>query len=1549
MSNYQQKTLAQLQDSKVTAALQSPPSQVASSKAVQRPALGKAVAGEQMLQEAVLDSAEQDGSAGSGQALEDEASAALPAQGFDAASEFESNSSLPVPGQGGGVDHASLSPSLQPSLQEPPWIQREKDERKGLTPLLGGNSSATSTPASQAQAPKEDASSMDTLRLLGGVLVAAGASGGAGSLLSDTQADVTPPTLVISSSAPSVKAGQSATITFTFSEVPKLFTTEDITTTNGVLSGLTVSADPKVYKATFKPLDNPTAPSASITVANASYVDGAGNTGAGATTNINVDTVAPLAPTINAVATNDIINAAEVASVISGNNEAGSSVTLSIGGNARAAVVNGASWSYALQASDISAMGEGPETLSVVQTDSAGNQSVAGKRDITVDTQAPVAPTIKGFEIGSKITGTNEAGASVALSIGENTPRAATVVGTSWSFTLIASDLALLGQGAATLSAVQTDAAGNKSPIGTAAISVDTEAPIAPVINVVATDDVINALEMSSTTITGLNEAGATVALSIGGNTRAAAVSGTSWSYALVPADITAMGQGAETLSVTQTDASGNTSAASTRAIMVDTGAPLALSINVVASDNIINAAEVASTITGSNEAGAVVSLSIGRNSRTAVVSGTTWSYALQADDITAMGQGTEILSATQTDASGNTSAASTRTITVDTAPKGAPVINAVASDDIVNASEVASTITGTNVAGSTVALSIGGNTRAATVSGTSWSYALQSSDITAMGQGTETLSVTQTDPSGNKSEAGTRSITVDTLVPAAPAINVVATDDIVNAAEVTSTLTGTNEAGSTVALSLGGNTRTATVSGTSWSYALQESDITAMGQGAETFSATQTDTAGNQSAAGIRSINVDTVAPTLAITSSTPTLKAGETAVITFTFSEDPGSTFTWNGSAGDVEPKFGTLGAISGSGLTRTATYTPYANLQILNYAPILVQSENFTDAAGNPGGGGIVRVTSMSIDTDTPTLAITSSTPKLKAGETAVITFRFSEDPGSTFTWNGSAGDVVLYGGAGTLGAISGSGLTRTATFTPTANLADGYASWSVGSGTYTDSAGNPGGFGTLTDSGGKSISIYIDTLAPTLAITSYVIEENLTAVADLAGADANNITYSISGSGADNALFSVTSAGALALKLAKDFENPGSAAGSNTYAVTVNMVDLVGNVTNQAVTVNVTDVRDLGDPVIDLGSYGKLIRPVQVDGGNWYYYWDRSGDGSSADTGTLNGGVDYTTRADLNPIFNENLSGQSVGATTTDTHRYAKLNNVWLALPTSGVTPLATGDKNGTSVGSATAANGSLADNPAYDDLLAIWDAYNGTGTGTQTNGTPTGWANASYWSSNTLTSSNYNVANVLTNGSFEDRVLDANGAWSPKGWTSSSGFEIWDRDNLPEVGAAAPSDGRYYLEMDVENGVDIYESTLKTETGAIYTLSFDLAQRINTTAETNKIEFLINNVSKGVFLAPQAGGIWATFSVEFTGSGNDVIKFQESSDNNNSLGGLIDNLRITAGYEKFIDVSLTQGSVKPWLLAADNPIYVALQVLDVGPGGDLLAFPPLTLS
>ena len=114
--------------------------------------------------------------------------------------------------------------------------------------------------------------------------------------------------------------------------------------------------------------------------------------------------------------------------------------------------------------------------------------------------------------------------------------------------------------------------------------------------------------------------------------------------------------------------------------------------------------------------------------------------------------------------------------------------------------------------------------------------------------------------------------------VPPAPTFNAVAADNIINAAEVDSVISGTNETGATVDLSIGGNTRAATVSGTTWSYTLTGADLTAMGQGAETLSATQTDVLGNTSGAGTRAISVDTVAPVI----SSATV-SGRTLVLTW------------------------------------------------------------------------------------------------------------------------------------------------------------------------------------------------------------------------------------------------------------------------------------------------------------------------------------------------------------------------------------------------------------------------------------------------------------------------------------------------------------------------------------------------------------------------------------------------------------------------------------------------------------------------------------------
>ncbi len=180
---------------------------------------------------------------------------------------------------------------------------------------------------------------------------------------------------------------------------------------------------------------------------------------------------------------------------------------------------------------------------------------------------------------------------------------------------------------------------------------------------------------------------------------------------------------------------------------------------------------------------------------------------------------------------------------------------------------------------------------------------------------------------------------------------------------------------------------------------------------------------------------------------------------------------------------------------------------------------------------------------------------------------------------------------------------------------------------------------------------------------------------------------------------------------------------------------------------------------GQAVIDLGAYGKLINPVQVDGGRWYYYWDRSGDGTTANSGALNAGVDYTTHATLDQLFRYSYAeitstGFSASirgsSTTTDAIRFTKINGVTVGLPPVGgpsVNPFGPnglsvggyGSGNGyqpsTSVGSTASSDGSLADNPMYDGLLAIWDAYNGVGVNeTNVSGIPPNWRGYDFWSS-----------------------------------------------------------------------------------------------------------------------------------------------------------------------------------------------------------------------
>lgn len=120
----------------------------------------------------------------------------------------------------------------------------------------------------------------------------------------------------------------------------------------------------------------------------ASATDSVGNSTSTSHT-VNVESVLH-GVTINTIAGDDVINAAELANgqTISGkvvNAEAGNTVTVTIGGNTYTTVVESdLSWSVNVPESVLTALGNGELTVTASVTNGIGNSST-GERDITID------------------------------------------------------------------------------------------------------------------------------------------------------------------------------------------------------------------------------------------------------------------------------------------------------------------------------------------------------------------------------------------------------------------------------------------------------------------------------------------------------------------------------------------------------------------------------------------------------------------------------------------------------------------------------------------------------------------------------------------------------------------------------------------------------------------------------------------------------------------------------------------------------------------------------------------------------------------------------------------------------------------------------------------------------------------------------------------------------------------------------------------------------------------------------------------------------------
>ncbi|EII4853565.1 Ig-like domain-containing protein [Escherichia coli] len=830
----------------------------------------------------------------------------------------------------------------------------------------------------------------------------------------------------------------------------------------------------------------------------ASVTNAQGNSST-ASHNVQVNTALP-GVTINPVATDDIINAAEAGSAqtISGQvtgAAAGSTVTVELGGKTYTATVQAdLSWSVSVPAADWQALGNGELTVNALVTNAVGNTG-SGTRDITIDASLPGlrVDTVAGDDVvniiehaqAQVITGSSSgfaAGTALTVVINNQTYAATVLANGSWSVGVPATDVSNWPAGTLNISVSGANSAGTQTSI-THPLTVDLTT-VAISMNSITSDDVINAAEKGAAlTLSGSTsgvEAGQTVTITFGGKTYTTTVAANgSWSTTVPALDMATLRDGNASAQVRVTNVNGN-SATATHEYSVDSAAPT-VTINTIASDNIINASEAAAGVTVSGtstaETGQTLTVTLnGTNYQTTVQADGSWSLTLPASDLTALANNGYTLTASVSDLAGNPGSAS-KGVTVDTT---APVIsfNTVAGDDVINNVEhtqaqiISGTATGA-VAGDRLVVTIAGQQYVTSTDASgNWSVGVPASVISGLADGTVTISATITDSAGNSSTQ-THNVQVNTAA-VSLSVSTISGDNIINAAEAGSALTlsgtGTNfAAGTVVTVLLNGKGYSATIqSNGSWSVNVPAADVAALADGTSyTVSASAQDSAGN-SATASRSVAVDLTAPVISINtvSTDDRLNAAE--------QQQP---LTLNGS---TSAEVGQTVTVTFGGKTYTATVAangtwalnvPAADLAALGQGAQTITAR-VNDRAGNPGQ----TTHALTVDTVAPTVTIATvagddiiNNAEQLAGQTISGTTTAEVGQTVTVTFNGQSWTATV--GSGGSWSV----------FIPAqqfAGLSDG--SYTI-SATVSDQAGNPGSASRGVTLNGDVPSVTINTFA------------------------------------------------------------------------------------------------------------------------------------------------------------------------------------------------------------------------------------------------------------------------------------------------------------------------------------------------------------------------------------------------------------------------------------------------------------------------------------
>ncbi|MBR7890310.1 hypothetical protein J9B83_15585, partial [Marinomonas sp. A79] len=621
--------------------------------------------------------------------------------------------------------------------------------------------------------------------------------------------------------------------------------------------------------------------------------DAAGNSTSAVTGSFTVDTQTSVTGGLSSASDSgsenddDITNATKP--IFNGIAEIGATVSLVIGGNTYAAIVD-ESGNWTATVTDTLSNGTKPYTIS--STDLAGNTATA-TGSIEIDNVAPTQDFAIGLASGSdtgssltdKVTydktptfeGTAEAGSTVTLKV-DNIVRTVDVsdAGT-WSVTYPE-----LADGVKAVAVYVTDVAGNIATMTDFAFTVDTTTTVTGAMSADSDKGFLNTDEITNVTtptFNGTGEAGATLVLTINSQDYETTI-GTDGNWSVDVTD--ALPEGDHGYTITSTDVAGNV-ATDTGTATIDLTDPENFTGGLDAnsdtgtsdSDKLTN--DTTPTFTGTGEVGSKVTLNLDGQNTTVTVDGDgNWSITPDAALTTA---GDYDYTLTAQDVAGNTKQISD-TFELDLVATLSGRLDADSdngfsdSDNITN--ETTPTFTGAAEAGTVVAVLINEKTYSTTVAAgqTTWSITVPESDaLTDTSGDTESgtdydYTISAVDYAGNTATPVTGTLTLDTSnpTPLTGGLKADATND--TGRDETDTITnnrlptfeGTVEEGAKVTLKINGGEYQAIVTGTTWNYTLQAGE-TLPANGTLNYTIEAQDSAGNISTLS-RAITVDTTDP---------------------------------------------------------------------------------------------------------------------------------------------------------------------------------------------------------------------------------------------------------------------------------------------------------------------------------------------------------------------------------------------------------------------------------------------------------------------------------------------------------------------------------------------------------------------------------------------------------------------------------------------------------------------------------------------------------------